>query len=189
MLNTSFNNLDKNMTNYPDNRISYRTQDIYMAIVNAIIPRTPRLAYQYGVVQYYGALDLHIDEYVILMLNSLNIPLAQPIADMLDSVAKNFVSLNPFNQLYTITLLRYLRINLSSLPPPFINDASLVIQATYYLYGLTMMGYYSEWSGYGSTRLAEPNKRKLEYYPLSWKQVGYPGPAMGYRALRIYTFT
>lgn len=52
----------------------------------------------------------------------------------------------------------------------------------------TMMGYYSEWSGYGSTRLAEPDQRKLEFVPISWVQVGYPGPSLGYRVLREYSF-
>ena len=46
---------------------------------------------------------------------------------------------------------------------------------------LTMMGYYSEWYGYGLTRLDEANQRVLEFQPISWEQVGYPGPATGNR--------
>ncbi|RDU21956.1 hypothetical protein [Anaerosacchariphilus polymeriproducens] len=44
----------------------------------------------------------------------------------------------------------------------------------------TMLGYYSEWFGYGTTRLNNPNQRILEFYPLSWEQVDYPGPAFSY---------
>lgn len=49
---------------------------------------------------------------------------------------------------------------------------------------LVTMGFYSEWSGYGSTRLKPPNERVFEFPPISWKQVGYPGPSLGYHALR-----
>lgn len=45
---------------------------------------------------------------------------------------------------------------------------------------LTMRGYYSEWYGYGSTRLNNLNQRILESYPLSWEQAGYPGPSLSY---------
>jgi len=181
-------NPDNSIIISPIGSFSYQTLDTYKALVNAIIPRSPVLAYEYGMVQYYGALDLHIDEYVYIALNSLNVPLAQPTADMLNSTA-NFASLNPINQLYVLTLLTQLQINLSDLPMPFKNNPSLVISTTNSLNRFTMMGYYSEWAGYGSTRLAEPNQRRLEFYPVSWKQVGYPGPSLGYRALRAYNFT
>ena len=169
--------------------ISYQTQETFKAVVNAIIPRSPELAYEYGIAQYYGALDLLIDEYVILSLNSLNIPLAQPTSELLNIASKYFITLYPTNQLETLTLLRQLNINLSVLPTPFTDNPSLVISTINSINNLTMMGYYSEWAGYGSTRLAEPNSRKLEFYPISWKQVGYPGPSLGYRALRNYNFS
>jgi hypothetical protein len=51
----------------------------------------------------------------------------------------------------------------------------------------TLMGYYSEWSGYGTTKLNPPELRVLEFKPLSWLQIGYPGPSLGYRALRNTT--
>jgi hypothetical protein len=150
-----------------------------------------------NVVQYYGALDLHIDEYVILTLNSLGMPLAEPTAEMLDITTGSFIALNQYSQLYALTLLNQLQINLSHLPIlsilsilpiPFKNNPQLIILITNSLVSFTMMGYYSEWSGYGSTRLADPNQRRLEYYPLSWKQIGYPGPSLGYRALRVFDF-
>lgn len=163
-------------------------QNTFQVLVNAIIPRTPALAYEYGVVQYYGALDLHVEDYVILNLNSLEIPFAQPTADLLDYAAYYYVNLESFNLLYAVVLLRQLQINLSNLPVPFKDNPLLIIQIANYLYQYTMMGYYSEWSGYGTTRLEEPNARILEYYPISWEQIGYPGPSLGYRALRPYTF-
>ena len=122
--------------------------------VDAIIPRSPGLAEEYGKIQYFGALDLHTNEYMILSLNSYYIPLAKPVAEMLDIAFEQFQD-NPGFILSNSTLNRF-----------------------------TMMGYYSEWSGYGSTRLDAPGQRRLEYYPLSWDQVGYPGPSLGYRALR-----
>lgn len=105
----------------------------FQAYVDAVIPRSPRLAEEYGKIQYFGALDLHTDEYLILTLNHNSI-----------SWAESESALNR----------------------------------------ITMMGYYSEWSGYGSTRLEKPDQRRLEFFPISWKQVGYPGPSLGYRAFR-----
>lgn len=122
-----------------------QTEVTFKAFVDAIIPRTPELAEEYGRIQYFGALDLHTDEYLALSLNYYYF---------------------------------------SYLPIAFKNNPELVLFSTGELNSLTMMGYYSEWSGYGSTRLNSPNHRKLEYFPLSWKQIGYPGPSSGYRALR-----
>jgi hypothetical protein len=99
------------------------------------------------------------------------------------------MALSQFNQLYALTLFRQLLINLSDLPLPFRNNPQLVILITNDLVSFTMMGYYSEWSGYGNTRLADPSQRKLEYYPLSWQQIDYPGPSLGYRAARAYQFS
>lgn len=187
-----------------------QTQNTFKALVNAIIPRSPDLAYEYGIVQYYGALDLQIDEYVILTLDSLNVPLAMPTAEMLNYAASqyissvigsvrtdysvfntenNFAALTPYHQLSIIEFLRQIQIDLNLLPVPFQNNPALVVSTMNLLVNTTMMGYYSEWAGYGSTRLNEPNQRKLEFYPISWKQVGYPGPSLGYHALRSYQFT
>ena len=105
-----------------------QAQDTFKAFVDAIIPRTPRLAEVYGEIMFYGALDFLTYEFLILSLNNYHIPLEES-------------SLNR----------------------------------------LTMMGYYSEWFGYGSTRLEEPNQRVLEFSPSSWTQVGYPGPSFSYR--------
>jgi hypothetical protein len=135
----------------------YHTEEIFRAFADAIIPRSPELAEEYGKVQYFGALDLHTDEYLILSLNSYYIPIAKTTAEALDLASEQLVILS---------------------------GDELILSAISALNRFTMMGYYSEWSGYGSTRLAAPDQRILEFYPLSWEQVGYPGPSLGYRALR-----
>lgn len=125
--------------------------------MNAIIPRSPRLAYEYGIVQYYGAIDLHIDEFLMLTRMSLG-AVAMPVTESANGTASPDSMTSNSNSLHSAA-------------------------------GTTMFGYYSEWSGYGTTRLAPPNERKFEYAPISWKQVEYPGPSLGYHALRPYQFT
>lgn len=164
------------------------TRGTFKAFVEAIIPRTPELAIEYGEIQYYGALDLHTDEYLILSINEFNSSLVNSTAQMLDAAAKElyinsirevtFSSLSLSDRLMAISLLRQNQIFSSKLPIPFKNNIFNVIDN---LIKLTIMGYYSEWFGYGTTRLNEPNQRRLEFYPVSWKQVGYPGPTPGYR--------
>lgn len=181
------------------------TDEIFKAYVDAIIPRTPGLAEVYGRIQYYGALDLNTDEYMILSLNNLEFPIANPSAEMLNIAAEQlvfmdrnirmefsrytgwntFAVLPPLDRFRALTLLEDLRLNLSILPMPFQDNPGYILYTTSVLNRLALMGYYSEWSGYGSTRLQSPNQRTLEYFPISWQQVGYPGPSLGYRALRM----
>ena len=177
----------------------------FKALVDAIIPRTPGLAEEYGKIQYYGALNLHIDEYMVFTLNYYFIPLAEPTALMLDLAADQlvfngentrlldfsnfpmggtFAALAPIDRFRALTLLEQGRVYLLDLPIPYKGNEGLTLTIAGLLDRYTMMGYYSEWSGYGSTRLESPNNRRLEYHPLSWEQVGYPGPSLGYRALR-----
>ncbi|WMJ87139.1 hypothetical protein [Anaerocolumna sp. MB42-C2] len=179
--------------------------DTFKALVDAIIPRTPGLAEEYGKIQYYGALNLHIDEYMVYTLNYYSVPLAEPTALMLDLAADQlifngentrlldftrfpvggtFAALAPIDRFRALTLLEQLKVYLLDLPAPYKGNSGLTLIITGVLDRYTMMGYYSEWSGYGSTRLESPGNRKLEFYPLSWEQVGYPGPSLGYRALR-----
>lgn len=194
-----------NLEIYQNDYSFQHTQQTFMALVDIIIPQTPGLAVEYGKIQYFGAIDLDINEYMILSLNNNTIPLAEPTAQMLDIAAKQLVSrggnqealdftkfpgggifaaLAPDDRFRALILLEQLDINLEDLPIPYQNNPGLVLSVTSSFNRLTLMGYYSEWSGYGSTRLASPNYRKLEYFPLSWQQVGYPGPSLGYRALR-----
>lgn len=55
------------------------------------------------------------------------------------------------------------------------------------VFGMTTLGYYSEWPGYGETKTATPNERELQIPPgevVSREQTGYPGPRPGYPAHR-----
>lgn len=69
------------------------------------------------------------------------------------------------------------------------NNAGLVLNITDAINRLVMFGYYSEWSGYGTTRLAPPTRRRLEEFPVGWTQSAYPGPSYGYRELRGFLLT
>lgn len=142
-----------------------------------------------------------------IIIKNFNIYLANATAEMLNIAAKQliytgankkpinpdigpeagtFAALEPGDRLRVITLLEELEIDLSTLPVPFHNTPGFVLAISRVLTMLTIKGYYTEWSGYGSTRLESPEQRRLEDFPLSWKQVGYPGPSMGYHALRGY---
>jgi hypothetical protein len=204
--------MDRTLQNPEDNNINDQnnflfqyTDEIFKAYVDAIIPRTPGLAEVYGRIQYYGALDLNTDEYMIMSLNNFEFPIASPSAEMLNIAAEQLVSLDrsirmefsrytgwntfavlpPLDRFRALTLLEDLRFHLSILPLPFQDNPGYILYTTSVLNRLALMGYYSEWSGYGSTRLQSPNQRTLEYFPVSWQQVGYPGPSLGYRALRM----
>ncbi|BCJ94300.1 hypothetical protein acsn021_18690 [Anaerocolumna cellulosilytica] len=182
------------------------TVETFMAYVDAILPRTPGLAREYGDVQLFGALDLLTYEYIIYTLNfGGDISLAEQTAEMLNIAARQFVilqgyrkllkdskfkrggtfsALSPMDRLRAIMLLKQFTIYLTDLPYLFRYQPDFVLTLIGALSKYTMMGYYTEWYGYGATRLAPPNDRVLEFYPVSWEQIGYPGPSLGYRALR-----
>ncbi len=180
------------------------TDEIFKAYVDAVVPRTPFLADEYGRIQYYGALDLYTDEYLIYMLNYSGLPMAEAIAEMLEVAAEYvlsanqqdgvnrmqhrelsvFGSLSPEDRLRLVSFLEQAGAELPGLPQPFAENQDNILSAAYVLNRLTLLGYYSEWSAYGSTRLLSPNQWVMEGFPLSWEQVGYPGPSLGYRALR-----
>lgn len=168
-----------------------QTKATLSAFVDAIIPRSPELAKEFGEVQYYGALDLLIDEYLYVTLNEYQPDLAEATVEMLNAAAQRlvsrvenkkplnlsdvgiFASLAPSDRLLSIALLKKYQYSSSHLLYPYENIFYNVVDN---LIRLTMMGYYSEWFGYGTTRLMQPNDRELEFYPLSWNQIGYPGP-------------
>lgn len=193
------------------------TSVTFKALVDAAIPKTPKLAENHGPIQLFGALDCSIHEYEIWILNhfvSLHIPLlevdihlANSTAKMLDIAAgqlitskKNkksvdskllekkyvFASLHPEDRFRVITLLEKLEVNPALLPLPFYNNPGLIIAITAGIIMFITIGYYTEWSAYGSTSLNTPNKRKLEYFPIGWEQSGYPGPSKGYHAFKGY---
>ncbi|MDR3541454.1 MAG: hypothetical protein P4L69_10885 [Desulfosporosinus sp.] len=59
------------------------------ALVDTIIPYTPRLAYGQGAIQTVGGLYSHVDEYLIWSLDHLllNVPLASPTTELLNIAA------------------------------------------------------------------------------------------------------
>lgn len=191
-----------------DEEVIYEyVEDTFKAFAEAVIPRSPELAEQYGRVQYYGAVDLFTYEYLIMSLDRLLIPLAIPMAEVLNIAAEQFLykkgedpaasdssdgtyllRLSPVERLWAVNLL---------LQPEGINYFPALLQISQEdilpiiptLNKFALMGYYSEWSGYGSTRLYPPEQRTLEYFPVSWEQIGYPGPSQGYRVARSYSYT
>jgi len=157
---------------------------------------------------------MSVHEYLIYALNhrvsiqqqlhNTIVPLAYPTAVMLDSAATQLInaqkaqvsSQTPFpgggmfsrlsrkDRVRTLSALENLEIDLYLLPSPFQNNAGLVKYVTDALNRLSMFGYFSEWPAYGSTRLNQPEHRRLEFFPLSWNQIGYPGVSLGFRDFR-----
>lgn len=189
------------------------TLTTFMALVDAIIPNTPEMAV-FGPEQPIGAVELRVHEYMIWeMDHSLTlvlgfypevIPLAAPTAGMLNAGAIQlvasgqaqyypqgtvtggvpFAALSPMDRIRTMAILENLQVDLGSLPPPYRDDGGLVKFIVDFLNRGTMFGNYSEWPAYGTTRLETPTRRRLEYFPIGWRQVGYPGVSIGYRAFR-----
>lgn len=191
--------------NQNDNSL-HHTQQTFKALVDAIIPRTPILAEEFGKKQLYGAFGSGIDEYIILSLNNYYyIPMARPVAELLDIAARKLVAINGNNKPLNFSIFsgggmfaalesndRILALNLLNqpddnsfdLPLPFKENPGFMHNIASILNRFTLMGYYSEWSGYGCTRLESPSERKLEYFPPGWQQAYYSGPSLGYRAIK-----
>jgi hypothetical protein len=159
-------------------------------------------------------LDGLIYEYVIAVLDqtlpsSINqgdtIPFSKQTANLLDMAAIQlicrgktecfyhtwtfprkgaFANLKRSERLKVVDLLERLEIPLGSLPEPFTNNPGLTQSMKNTLTQLTLLGYYSEWTGYGSTRLKRPDFKRIEYFPIVWIETKYPGTAFGYRNLR-----
>lgn len=204
--------MDRNNRNYDNNNHTSHqsTNDTIMAYVDAVIPRTPILAQIYGEIMYYGALDLSVDEYIVLMLYDNTIPIIQMTAEMLNIAARQYLLEVGTTRTY---LRNSIRFNNRSIRRRAQEDfifreldrrdrfraISLLEQINHYfsnellfqehprlltiassLNRFTMLGFYSEWYGYGTTRLRDPDQRVFEFAPLSWEQVGYPGHSMSY---------
>lgn len=95
-----------------------------------------------------------------------------------------FSTLSRSERLRAINLLERLEVPLESLPEPFTNNPGLTQSMKNTITQLTFLGYYSEWTGYGSTQFNRPEYKRIEYFPMGWIQTKYPGPAFGYRKLR-----
>ncbi len=198
--------------------VDTQTFTTFLALVEAIVPNTSKPC-DYGEELSAGAVDLCIHEYMIWELDhSLSltfgfyltvVPLSTSTAMMLNAGAVEFVasgqaqhalnysvwecspfsSLSQADRIRVLAMLEQLKVDLGTLPPPYRDDGGLVRYMIDFLNRQTMFGNYSEWSAYGTTRLRTPTERRLEYFPLSWRQVGYPGVVPGYRALLGYLLT
>lgn len=176
-------------------------------------------ANQYGYKPTYSGIDLKVHEYLINGLDNYitiqqhlhqqQVPLAYPTAVMLDAAATQLANIQkvhpltycPFpgggmfsylsreDRIRTLSALENLHIDLYVLPSPFQNNGGMVKFVTDALNRFSMFGYYSEWPGYGSTRLNPPDYRHLEFFPPGWEQAGYPGVSLGYRDFRGFLFT
>lgn len=171
-------------------------QTNFLALTDALLPPSD---YNLGVHQYviYG-----LNHYISIQkqLQKKAVPLAKPAAILLDIAATEFFNkqyhqqLKPENLLFarlfrkdrrqTLSALENLEVDLYLLPSPFQNNAGMIKHVIDALHRFTLFGYYSEWSAYGSTRLLPPQDRQLEYFPVTWQQVGYPGVSFGYRDFR-----
>lgn len=137
--------------------------------------------------------------------NMTPVSLAYPTAQLLDSGASQllvaglvqadtpekvhaeggaFSRLSRLDRVRVLAALEELDVDVQALPPPYTGNGGLVKYVVDSLNQFSLFGYYSEWSGYGSTRLLPPDQRRLEFFPLSWQKVGYPGVSLGHRDFR-----
>jgi hypothetical protein len=196
-------NLGNRVAIHQESSVLNHTKETFQALVDAIIPRTPALAETFGEIMLYGALDYLTDEFLLMSLNDYYFPLAEPTAELLDVVAewlilsqensklqyytrypggRTFMSLSPDNRFLVLTLLDEYDNYSNELPAIFKEHPEFIQYIMSVLNRLTTLGYYSEWYGYGSTRLLPPDQRVFEFSPQSWEQVGYPGPSLSYRS-------
>ncbi|MBB3114472.1 hypothetical protein FHS18_006593 [Paenibacillus phyllosphaerae] len=187
-------------------------QAVVDAVIPSVLLPTCRIAPRFieGAVQLgidlFVIMQIDHSQFVPVNLPSANQePLSQATAQLLDLGAAElvrtnqdtaplnpamypggglFASMSRIDRLRTITLLNHVGVPLGQLPLPYQNHPGLVQTMMDSLHQLTMFGYYSEWYGYGTTRLLAPVDQKVEFDPPSWPLIGYPGPAYGYRALR-----
>lgn len=191
--------------------VSSYTQASFRALTDALLPSSlPQSSYE----PIYCATDMGVHDYIIYaldhdisiqqQLHHTIILLSHPTAMMLDIAATQLVTslqAQPYPQslfpgggmfsclarkdrIRTLSALENLEVDLYTLPSPFQNNAGLVKNITDALNRFSMLGYYSEWPAYGSTRLLSPNQRRLEFFPINWQRVGYPGVSFGYRDFR-----
>lgn len=177
-----------------------KMNETFMALVDAFIPRTPLLAEVYGMAMFYGALDLLTDKYLVMILNYYYTPLEVPVSEILNILAKQLINsdktakvlysnkqnvgnafsvLSPRDRLRSILLIEEKKIYFSKELAIFIEYPGLFSSISS-LNRYIIMGFYSEWYGYGTTRFLNLEERTLQFHPISWEQVGYPGPTLSY---------
>lgn len=197
--------VEENNEQWDEDIVNKLTEEIFRAFADNTIPQSPDLADRYGRIQYYGALDFETEQFMVMSLNSFPVPLAVLMAEVINKAAEQFlygqreIRSRQGDAEYFIRLSQEERHQ--ALAPLFsqggINyfpvqeeiSQEEIFPVFQSLVRMAFMGYYSEWWGYGETRLNPPNERTLEYYPLSWRQIGYPGPSLGYRVARSYVYT
>lgn len=149
--------------------------------------------------------NLDHSHFIPVDANQIQIPLSRSTALLLEIGAEQFIksglaqqtlnvwgfpfgglftALSRVDRLQTLALLDRLDIPLHMLPPPYQNYPAMIQIIINSLYQFTMFGYYSEWFGYGTTRLFPPEYRSVEFFSPGWSLAGYPGPAFGYRDFR-----
>lgn len=198
---------NQNNTTWEENTVFDYVLSTFRAYVDAMIPQSPGLAELFGRIQYYGAVDLSTAEFLIMSLDSYPLPLSIPVAEVLNIAARQylynqaeewvdpeysdglyFMRLTPQERLEAMETL-IIPENVTYFPIELQMNPDEIFPEIPWFYKMALMGYYSEWSGYGSTKLAPPTERVMEYIPISWQQIGYPGPSLGYRAARSYDYT
>lgn len=188
---------------HPDFRITYA------ALVDALIPRSPELSREAGIIYLAGAAEWHVGQFLAMTLDRSAAVRGLPLATalLLDAAADQLVAsggitapLNPYappgggrfaslsrgDRIRTLALLEQMALDPSALPPPYRENPWLVAVTVDILNRSTTMGFYSEWPGYGLTRLLPPDQMKLQCFPPGWLQARFPGPSLGYRGLRGY---
>jgi hypothetical protein len=179
------------------------TAETYQSLVQVFFPTEKK-----SIVEDMGTYMMWLLDHRVsiqLGLSLTTIPLSDATAELLDAgarqlVAKNketdrhpvifnegsFASLSGDDRFRALALLEQLNIDLRRLPTPYRYNTGLVQFMIDFLNRSVMLGYYSECPGYGSRKFNIPDERELEQFPPSWDQVGYPGPALGYRDFRGY---
>lgn len=182
----------------------------YNALADAIVPVTPWLANEAGAAYLAGGAEWDVGQLLISMLDQLRpadggLPLATALlldtgANWLIATGQATAPLNPcafpaggpFAQLCredrirVLALLEQLALDPATLPPPYRDAPWLVPVTVDGLNRAAVMGFYSEWPGYGTTRPLPQQERELQFFPPGWCQARYPGTSKGYRALRGY---
>lgn len=97
-----------------------------------------------------------------------------------------FAALSPNDRFRAISLLERQKVNPMLLPFPFWNNHGLILSVINITSMFCTLGYYSGWSQFTNPCIETIENFKPENLPIGWRQVGYPGPAKGYHAMRGY---
>lgn len=108
----------------------------------------------------------------------------QPPAEEASTAGGPFARLSRRDRLRAITLFEEKEFDTTGVPGPFFEaDGGLVAQL---LVGFAPFVYYSEWAGYDDFTASRSEREFDPQAVVGWQQVGYPGNADGYAALRGY---